>query len=923
MTAPTAVSEVADHAPAQVVAETVGTDRLRPQPPPWRGAVAAQLAPLIAQLAAGAGNLAFVLASARLLTPGEFAVLATFVVAYTLLHLPGAGLAAAGACGAERAVGAGRVLARIGCAVGASLALTARPLGELLGIPPPMMVALAMAAPGALLLGLYRGATYGTAQPRVLVKSLLGEALGRLVVGVPLVVVAGPVGGAAALVLAGYAGLAAALRSKPQDAPEPASRAKLDATTAARESPWLTAGAFLGLAVVQQVDLLIANAKLDVSGAAAFAVVSTIGGLVTFGGTTLPLVVLAPSKAPRAHRLGVAVTMAVGLTVVATSAGWLWRDQLVEAVTGSVDSQASGLVAPYLSAMGLLVLSRVIVAHRNGDGRAASSGVSVAVALGCQIVLLFAWARTPGQVVASTVVGAVVLATVVVVGEVIPKLRVAIRSAAAALSRPGVRATALVLGVATLVALATRLLISRGLWVDEAISVRQARLPFGDMLGELAATDVHPPLYYAILWASRRLTGEGELALRLPSVIAGTLTVPAVFGLAREAFDRRTAVVAAVFAVAAPFLVWYSQEARMYGLFILLAVLAAWAQIRALKTGSWTAWVMVAIASAALVATQWFGVTTVVVQQVACAVVVRRRHDVQARAQAQRWAVSAALLALLLLPLVPYLITQLQAYSERGAGLAFPSLTGVDASSKAGGISIYAALANLIWAGWGYHADSMMAQIASLWPLAMLAALALLGRRVSDRTRLLVALVVLPFVAIFLLGLLKRDLFELRYAAGVAPILVVLLARAVSTIGRSQRALLVSSTVVTGALVLGLVDQQLNGANPRLYDFKGAVAAIEGIDPGGRGTIAYGPAYLGDVISYYAPDRTSVPIGALRMPSDTSSPVFVLVSDRLLSDPSSSAQIGTVLSELESSMRIAAKVRRPNVTVWALTGAGP
>ena len=57
----------------------------------------------VAQLAAGVGNLAFVLVSARVLPPESFAAVAAFVAVHTLVHLPGFALGAGAAIDPARA----------------------------------------------------------------------------------------------------------------------------------------------------------------------------------------------------------------------------------------------------------------------------------------------------------------------------------------------------------------------------------------------------------------------------------------------------------------------------------------------------------------------------------------------------------------------------------------------------------------------------------------------------------------------------------------------------------------------------------------------------------------------------------------------------------------------------------------------------
>src|SRR5205823_15057712 len=246
---------------------------------------------------------------------------------------------------------------------------------------------------------------------------------------------------------------------------------------------------------------------------------------------------------------------------------------------------------------------------------------------------------------------------------------------------------------------------------------------------------VHPPLHHLVLWLTIRILGSGELAVRLPSIIAGTLTIPAVYGLGRELYDRRTGLVAAILAVPAPFMVWYSQESRMYGLFMLLAVLSVWSQVAALRGGRWKAWFTWAVTTALLLATQWFAVAPILVEQLAFGMVLwRRRKDRAGRRQLLlRWLAASLAFVVLILPLVPMFLGELAAYHSRGSAVAaLPSAAGGDVAGATGAaaqLSVYSIGANLIWAATGYHADRTMAQIAALWPLVLLGGLALLGRR--------------------------------------------------------------------------------------------------------------------------------------------------------------------------------------------------
>ena len=354
----------------------------------------------------------------------------------------------------------------------------------------------------------------------------------------------------------------------------------------------------------------------------------------------------------------------------------------------------------------------------------------------------------------------------------------------------------------------------------------------------------------------------------------------------------------------------------MYALFMLLAVLSVWSQVAAVRGGRWKAWFSWSLTTAALLATQWFAVVPILVEEVAFAVVLwRRRRDRGARwAFVRRWATSSLTFVLLVLPLLPLLVGELAAYRTRGSAVAaLPSTAGGDVAAATAHLSVYSIGANLIWAATGYHADSTMAQIAALWPLVLLGCLGLLGRRWQSETKLVVALVAAPLAVLFVLGSVKRDLFELRYAAGAVPLVTVLVARAITGVARSRRALVAATVGVTLLLVVSLADQQLNGANPRLYDFKGALAPIAADRTPGA-VLAYEPSYLADVLQYYAPDVHAVPLGQLD--SGGAGPIYVLVPDRLVDDPGSSAAVGTELALIEKNHQLVQRSHHPNIEVW-------
>jgi len=741
------------------------------------------------------------------------------------------------------------------------------------------------------------------------------------VLGVGLMAGFGATGAALAAVLGGYLALAACY-VRPAAGPLPVgSRLGHRAAVGVGVS-------FVALAVLQIVDLLIANARLDDVSAGRFGALSTLGGAAAFATATVPLVLLPASARGNADARRLALRLALVVGAACAVGGWLLAGPLLRIAVGDELAGADRWLGPYLVAMALLGVVRVLLATRwtEGDGTFALRALGLTLTL--QIVFLLALGGSVGAVVLCTLASTLGLAAALTfartgsLGRSTPVIPRPVRAPLAQVPsgrRLVARGEVLALaGLCTLAAI-LRLATSRGLWVDEAISVRQAQLSFAEMLGDVRVSDVHPPLHHALLWLDVRLLGTSEFAVRLPSLAAGVLLVPALRWVGEVVYDRRTGWVAACFATIAPFCIWYSQEARMYSLFMLFATIAVGAQVQALRHGRRADWLVYSAATAALVWTQYFAVLPIAVQQIAFGVAAWRRRAAGAaalRRLARNWAASATLVVAAVIPLLPILHDQWVSYSTRSDGLV-PGQAGAAASTAIGGtISIYAVGANMIWAIWGYHADGTMVQIAALWPLLMLLALVLLGRGRSGKSVLLLGLVVVPLAALFLIGSAKRDLFELRYFSGAVPVILLLSARVVTAITRARNALLVAAGLAAATLAIGLVDQQLNGANPRLYDFEGALTQVHAGDDSATAVLLYSPDYLGDVIAYYAPELDTRPLGA-ELPADAST-VWVLASENVLSNEVTAGRIGGMLADLEEQRQLISMTRRPNVRVWEL-----
>jgi len=128
-------------------------------------------------------------------------------------------------------------------------------------------------------------------------------------------------------------------------------------------------------------------------------------------------------------------------------------------------------------------------------------------------------------------------------------------------------------------------------WFDEVMSIRHVLE--GDFFGFLAhGFGGDPPLYEFLLYFWIKIFGQSEAPVRALSVIFSAATLPAVYLLAKELFDNKTAVYSTLLLSFSAYHIYYAQEARMYALVGFLAVCSGFFFIKALKTDKKNTWVM-------------------------------------------------------------------------------------------------------------------------------------------------------------------------------------------------------------------------------------------------------------------------------------------------------------------------------------------
>nr|MBI2904111.1 glycosyltransferase family 39 protein [Chloroflexota bacterium] len=339
----------------------------------------------------------------------------------------------------------------------------------------------------------------------------------------------------------------------------------------------------------------------------------------------------------------------------------------------------------------------------------------------------------------------------------------------------------------------------QSLWVDEAYTWGVvARTSWRDVWAAMLAVSDVSPLAYVIAKLGAPLFGVTEFGLRLTGALAGWLAIPVVYRLGRAMMGGRVGALAAAIVAVSPFAVWYSQDARPYGLYLLLSALALWGFWRARGGRGWALFIA---SSAALYLTHYVAALFVYAQAAYILTQLRRSPKLL-----RQWAGAQAVAVLPVAAWVAAFLAQRQLLT---------SLSWIPP------VTILTPLQTL----WNFASGD-----AARWSLPMIAgvlvllALMALGARTHRTARaLLLWWLILPLLAAWLFSL-RRPAYVDRYFLPGLLTVALLLAAGLLRLPRLWR---VAGTALTLAGLLIASTRLYTDPQFAKEDWRGAAAAIQ------------------------------------------------------------------------------------------------
>lgn len=376
----------------------------------------------------------------------------------------------------------------------------------------------------------------------------------------------------------------------------------------------------------------------------------------------------------------------------------------------------------------------------------------------------------------------------------------------------------------------------QSLWFDEIDVVVRAQRPFGQVLHTFVQQGENGPLYNLMLALWIRVAGISEIAVRFPSAVAGTLAIPLIYLLGRRVAGSTVGLIAAGLLAISPYHVWYSQEAKMYSIVVLLALASTYAFVAALETNERLWWVAYVVVTSLMFYTHVVTVLVFVAQSLYAVLSYRSW-----RGREKSWLIAAAALTL------PYVPIALWAAKVVG-------LTNTQVATWQPPVALWDAI-QIFGIKFAINRYNMTQQVRAEILYAVLAGIGILALAwLSRRTRwwlLFTSLTIVPVFGLWLVSI-RQSVFSDRYGIVALPAYLLLIAVAVGWMLRQRIAwplgLLAAFLLI--ALAWGPLRDVNRSDKAQKEDWRSAYAWVGGqAQPGD--VILVQPGYLITTYDYY------------------------------------------------------------------------
>ncbi len=156
----------------------------------------------------------------------------------------------------------------------------------------------------------------------------------------------------------------------------------------------------------------------------------------------------------------------------------------------------------------------------------------------------------------------------------------------------------------------------QSIWLDEIHTMIECnpKITYKESYDITAFREQMPHLYFLSIKLFSTIFGHTTFVVRMFSAIIGILSVFSIYLLGREIKNPKTGIIAALLLSINYFHIWYSQEARPYALFALMAILSFYRLIIFIKKNNLKTAILYGLFAALMIDTHFFGLFILVSQ---------------------------------------------------------------------------------------------------------------------------------------------------------------------------------------------------------------------------------------------------------------------------------------------------------------------
>ncbi len=172
--------------------------------------------------------------------------------------------------------------------------------------------------------------------------------------------------------------------------------------------------------------------------------------------------------------------------------------------------------------------------------------------------------------------------------------------------------TLLIIAIVALLLRSWNLDKPEGLWNDEYVAwFISSQKSFSAFCKEIM-NNCHMPIYYMYLKLWTFFFSDADISLRSSSVFCSVISVFVMFFAGKEFKDIKTGFLSAIFCAISSFLIYFSQEVRIYSLLFLFSSYSLWAWIKCIKDFNKRNYLSLLLANILLIFTHTIGIVFVV-----------------------------------------------------------------------------------------------------------------------------------------------------------------------------------------------------------------------------------------------------------------------------------------------------------------------